>query len=247
MDDENVELGEVTAMQPLAGANQVQRLFELAIDKGLDVQGLEKLVTLHERVADRAAAQEFAKALAAFQEECPPIRKTSTVQVTPRSGMKYSYNFAKLEEIVRVVRPLLVKHGLSFSWDSETGEKTIKSTCTLEHVNGHKRSASFSCVIDSPSPQMPQQHKTSGSNTFARRQALVQVLGLTTTEPDDDGHPVGDTITDSQVADIEALISEVGADRVRFLKYCKVEEPGQIRAADYAEAVRALEQKRRDR
>ena len=43
------------------------------------------------------------------------------------------------------------------------------------------------------------------------------LLGLASREMDDDG--AGGTITEEQVADLEALISEVGADRDNFLKF----------------------------
>jgi len=54
-----------------------------------------------------------------------------------------------------------------------------------------------------------------------------------------------DLITESQVADLNALIEEVGADLKKFLKYLKVPTLDQLPAKAYPVAVKALEAKRR--
>jgi hypothetical protein len=135
-------------------------------------------------------------------------------------------------------------NGLSFSWDSKTTDKMIMCICTLTHVNGHKETASFECPTDSKAG-MSEQQKVASALTFARRQSLVQVLGLTVTDPDEDGGEADyERISAGQVADIEALISEVGADDKRFLKFMKVECLEDILASHYSMAVKALERKR---
>jgi hypothetical protein len=54
----------------------------------------------------------------------------------------------------------------------------------------------------------------------------------------------GEFVTEQQVADLEALITEVNADRARFLKYIKVASLAQIPAANFATVVSLLESKR---
>lgn len=225
---------------------QMNKLLEMALDKEVPVEALEKLVALSERVQDRTSSQEFADAMSRFQEECPSISKTSRANIATKSGMRYSYNFADLDHIVKTIRPVLARHGLSFTWDSETGAGTIKVVCIISHVNGHKEQASFACPTESPSSQMSGQQKVAAALTFARRQSLVQALGLTTTEPDaDGGESVGETITESQVADIMALADEVNADWDKFLQYLKVERIEDLPAVKFRQAVSALETKRR--
>ena len=232
------------ALAPMQSAGQVSDLFRLAIDKGISVEGLEKLVMLHERIADRSAGQEFAEALAGFQNDCPSISKESRAEITPRSGIKYGYNYAELDRIVEVVRPILHKYGLAFSWDSGVEGPTLSCVCTLRHINGHKEKATFACPTESRAGMSVQQAHA-GALTFARRQALVQVLGLTTCEPDSDGATVGPTISEKQVADLEALISEVGANKTKYLKLLKVANLDKILASDYKFGVRVLTQMRK--
>lgn len=221
-------------------------VLHLAIEKGITPEGLEKLVALHERMAARSAAQEFAQSMAAFQSECPSIRKESTAQIATRSGGSYSYKFAELDTIARTIQPLMNKHGLSYTWDSTMNGGTLECTCTVRHVNGHSVTAKFACPTDSASA-MSNQQKNAAALTYARRQSLIQVLGLTTCDPDTDGagSAAGSKISESQAANIDHVIDEVGVDRVRFLAYFGVQSLEDIPASRFGEAMRLLEEKRK--
>ena len=71
------------------------------------------------------------------------------------------------------------------------------------------------------------------------------MLGLSLTDPDPDNEGDGGTISDEQVATLEALLQEVGADRARFLVYLRVADLHDLKASGYKAAVTALEAKRR--
>lgn len=230
-------------------AGGIQQLLHLAIEKGAGVDALEKLVGLHERVTAREAALEFARQLADFQANCPPIGKVKTADIMTRSGGKYSYTYAPLEEIVRVVKPLLVARGFSYGWDSDVTGAQLKVTATLRHVNGHFVTASFTLPIENASAMSPQQ-KVGAALTFAQRKTLESVLGLNTTEEDSDAvaREIDPTpITVDQVLELDDLITESGTNLPRFLKYLAVETLEQLPAARFAEAKAALQQKGRKR
>jgi hypothetical protein len=201
------------------------------------------LFALYERDADRRAAQEFNDAMARFQNECPPIPKTSEARITTKGGTQYGYRYAELDEIAATIGPHLHKNGLSYSWDSSVEGEVLRVVCKLSHVNGHSREAVFSAPTANTNPGMSDLQKHAAALTFGRRQSLVQVLGLTTTDPDADGANV-ETITDRQIAALENMIEAAGAKRDRFLAYMGVESLDQIRAADFAQAVTALQRKK---
>ena len=153
------------------------------------------------------------------------------------------YNYAELDHIADTVGPHLNREGFSYTWDSVDDGKMITTKCTLAHVRGHSRTSSFACPIDTRA-KMSEGQQRSAAWTVGRRQSLVSVLGLTTTEPDDDA--VSDeTITEAQAADLAALIDEVNADRAKFLSYMKVKKISEIRLTEFSAAVKALEAKRR--
>lgn len=230
------------------GAVEVSGLVALAIEQKVSVDVLERLVALQERVTDRNAETAMNDAIRKFQEECPQIVKGSTAKIATKSGGSFAYKYADLSEIAQVIRPILAKHGLSYTWDAESSEKNVSVTCILRHVEGAQRTAKFSGPSTSNSGASDIQ-KVGAAVTYARRQSLVQVLGLVMADEDVDGARVMDsdeTLTFDQVANLQSLIDELGdkLNRPAFLKYFNADALGSIPAARYAEAVEALERKR---
>lgn len=236
---------ETTTLAPYENGEQVTSLVRLAIERGVDVGVLERLVALQERVTERDARAAFFQALADFQDECPEIQKTKKAEIATSSGAKYSYTFAPLEAITRGIRPALKAHGLSYSWDVEPGgDGVLMVICVLRHIDGHQERARFPVPIES-SAKMSGAQKNGAALTYGRRQSLIAVLGLTAADDTDAADPKDDTkITEAQVADLDSLCTEVGADRPKFLKYMGVGSFSDIRACDYSRAVNALRHKR---
>jgi len=243
-------LAKAEVMPPPETPTEIASLLQLAIEKGVTVEALEKLVALHERVSDRMAAQEFNAALSRFQRECPPIRKSSTAKIATNSGANYSYSYAELDEIARTVNPILGELGLSYTWDSSVNDGLLRCVCTLRHVNGHSVSATFESPVDSAA-KMSGAQKHAAALTFARRQSLVQVLGLTTCDADTAAaipqEVANGTITVDQADDLRALAEEAGADMVKFLAWAKVSRFEDIPSSRYRSCLAALEAKRRSR
>lgn len=224
-------------------------LLHLAIEKGVSVEALEKLVSLHDRVAARIEAKEYADAMARFQAECPPISKTSEAKVTTKSGGQYVYRYAELDEIARTVAPHLHKHGLSYSWDSEVSEdcKRIRVTCTVAHANGHRATATFQAPTGSLSGAMSPQQEVASALTFGRRQSLIQALGLTTSDRDNDGAGSagnGQPVTPDQLDMLESLIEQCPpgtlARSLRYVGVSKLEEVPESRYAALKGNLEAL-------
>jgi hypothetical protein len=87
----------------------------------------------------------------------------------------------------------------------------------------------------------------SSTVTYLQRYTLLAATGLTSAEmdQDDDDGAGPERITEKQAADLNALISEVGADKARFLTFIKADSIANIRASSYSAAVAALESKRK--
>ena len=217
-------------------------ILQLAVERGIDPTSIEKLAELAWKQQDREAAQEFAEGLRAFQEECPPIRKSRTANIASRSGGGYSYSYAPLDEIDRIVKPILGRLGFSYSWSSTMDGALMRTTCTLRHANGHEQTADFACPADSPNPGISGAQKHAAAMTFARRQTLTAVLGLTTTDTDVDGADPT-PITEEQAMEIENLLAEANADRWKFLRWVGSETVEEIPAGRYEEVVDKLKRK----
>lgn len=220
-------------------------LIALAIEHGTPVEHLKELMALQRTLDDRNAEKAFYDALAEFQRVCPPIKKTKTARFPTNSGGMMSYMFAPIDEIARTVNPLLSALGLSYGFDTKVSGGNLTVTCTLRHRLGFSVPSTQEVSTESKSPGMSAQQKTGAALTFAKRLALTNALGLTTTEDDIDGEETrsAEKISDVQVSALEALIVETGADLTRFLAFMGVKAIGDI--TDYQKAYNALVKKRK--
>src|SRR5215467_14111279 len=162
-------------------------LLQAAIQAGASVESLERLLALHERVKAKEARDAYFEALSAFQVECPVIPKRKTA-----GQGSFTYRYAPLEDIVRAVSPLLRKHGLSYRFDTQFVADPAAQvvTCTVYHVQGHSESSEFRTPVDSGA-RMNDMQKSASAQTYAKRYAFCNALGILTGDDDDDGQGVG--------------------------------------------------------
>lgn len=221
-----------------------------AVQSGqMSVDVVERLVALEERITERNARMAMLEALAAFQSECPVIQHNSQAKIATKAGGSYGYRYASLDHIAATIRPLLRKHGLAYSWDTTLDGSAIVTTCTLTHVDGHQMQSSFTAPTETRA-QMSGAQSAASANTYAKRQSLVSVLGLTTADEDTDGAvpqqaKAAGPISKADIAKIQAKMTEVGADPERFLAFLGVDSLELLPASRVREALAALEQKGR--
>ena len=217
-------------------------LMQQAIERGIDPAGLVTLSELAKTWEDRRSAREFADLFRQFQAECPRIVKRRQVNVATKGGSSYSYNFAPLEDIAEIVDPILQSLGFSYSWDSrEEGGRMIVS-CILRHDNGHRETSTFIAPMASGSPTMSEIQKHASSMSYAKRQSLVAVLGITTADTDTDATDPT-TVTPGQAAELLDLADAGGADHGKFLAWIGAEAFEEVLASQYDTAKAALKRK----
>lgn len=241
---DKAEIGTAVVPKDVEEANGLLRLALEREDLSVDV--LERLVALQERVTDRSARAEFFEALARFQDEVPEIRKSETASIATKGGGKYSYTFAPLEVVTRTIKKPLRDNGLSYSWTTEGMNGTsLNVVCILRHIGGHEERASFPVPTET-NAAMSGAQKNGAALTYGKRQSLTSVLGLTTADEDTDGaDDRGAYIDEKQVADLDALVEEVGADREKYLEFLGVAHLEALRIRDLPRAISALERKRK--
>jgi hypothetical protein len=234
----------------------MQALFDKALAGGAEgVSVLKDLVALHQQIQDRDAKQQYGEALAAFQAEVPTIVKNRTARIAGRSGNGYEYKYADLASLTATIRPILTKHGLSYSFGMtlEGGVATI--TVTLRHVAGHSEERGFPCAVASPNPGMSLQQQAGGAYTFAQRYALIGILGLTTAEDDLDGKEAGPPVDLSPITEkeavnvIAALESLDGTKQGNLDRFCKafgIESVYELPKSRLKEAMDKIEIRRKN-
>lgn len=171
----------------------VEDLIARAIEKG-DINTIERLFDLRQKVKAEKAQEAFDSALSAFQAECPVIPKKRTVREKPEKGGKVRYHFAAKEDMDKIIRPILGKYGLSYTTktfvDWEQQPPRMKSICIARHVAGHREETPFEAPVDLDA-YMTSQQKFASAASFCERYAAKHGLGLTFAGEDDDGQSAG--------------------------------------------------------
>ena len=234
--------------QPLATTSdeRIAATIQMAIERNISPESLEKLVDLQYKMMMQAAEREFAEALADFQANCPAIVRSKLVSIPSRSGAPISYMQFTLDDIMDAVTGPLAARGMSIGFSAAVAGAVMTIRCTVRHKNGAKPIESeFPITTSNPNPGMSEQHKWVGAQTFAKRYALINVLGLPLTDPDPAGDADPTTITEEQAATLQVLIDEVAANVEKFKQAFGIKALAEMRQNQYAEAVRLLERKRK--
>ena len=121
------------------------------------------------------ALRAFAKDMAAFQSECPVIKKTKTA----KAG-SFSYTYADLADVLAAVKPVLSKHGLALLQHVGGSDGQISVTTVLLHTGGHREESTVS--IQAPMDLQ----KLGGALSYLKRYSVSAALAVSC-EDDDDG------------------------------------------------------------
>lgn len=115
----------------------------------------------------------FEKAFLAAQMDFPLVKKTD-------KNPFFKSTYAGLPSVLEVILPILHKHELFVSQSpiSEDGRVGVRTTIT--HISGKSMSGEFTMTLAKNDPQ-----GAGSAITYARRYALVSMLGLNVDEDDD--------------------------------------------------------------
>jgi len=189
---------------PVGGEDvQVFSMLQKAVEKGQDVQTLERLLDLRERIYKEKAKQEFYQALSALQAELPEIKPDKKV-MNKDGTLRFAY--ASLDNIIKTIQPLLLKYGFSYHFKQSFNGDIVTVTCVVTHASGWQEETSFSCKIDTSMHMSPIQ-QIGASLTYAKRYSLIAAFGITTSEDEESvfdaniqpaGQPAGEPQQTSQ-------------------------------------------------
>jgi hypothetical protein len=228
---------------PDSGPDPVMRLIQKVVDGGVseaNVNALDKLLDVYERLDEKRAERAFNAAFVALQSDLPTIVASSII---PNRG-----KYERFEDVCKVVNPLLAKHGFSVSFSMDFKENRIVETCHLRHVGGHSQSNSFAVRTGGKADSDTQADCKAA--TTAKRNALLNCLNIVIRQDallneDQDASLEGATISPDKVAYLREQVAETNSDPVKFLALAGVSKFEDIRTGSYDVLVRALAAKSR--
>lgn len=233
-------------------------IVQLAKDPAFDVGKLDALMKMQERLEDRQAEREFAAALRAAQAELPQIEKHGLLELVGQGGQsKGSYKFARWEDMDKVLRPIMERHGFTLRFDMamrEGGGAVI--TGTLLHIAGHSASASIPLALDS-GPGRNNLQAMGSTMSYGRRYVAEMLFNIVRKGDDDDGVSGGKRFISRADADLlRGLCREAKRQEGPFLdrlfggqvhSFDEIEAgPGFIAAKNTLEQVIAVQKKRQE-
>ena len=212
-------------------------LMRVCQDETINPERLEKFLDLQIKMEERQNEKDLNAALANFQAECPIIPKT-------KKG--HNSDYAPLDEIVYLIKPILNKHGLSFSFttDEKTNEEKEMTVIVRHKSGGSYESKSTFPSLDS-TKSMNNSQRARSANSYAKRTALENALGIVSAGVDDDaGRSVDNPITDDQIEKINTLLGQTKTDLKKFTSHLKVNNLGELSEYEAKKGISQLKQKR---
>lgn len=245
--------GHSMAVPAPSEANAIVSIIERAArDPSVDIDKMERLMAMHERVVARNAQAAFDTALAELQPELPVISRRGLIEVRKKDSngdrngaVQQSTPYALWEDINEGIKPVLHKYGFALTFrNGMAADGRVTVTGILSHREGHREETTVTLQHDSSGSKNAVQ-ATGSSYSYGKRYTATALLNITSRGEDDDGIAAGAerSLSETQLAEVRRLIVAVDADIPKFCTYMKVEKVEDIPAAQYDKAVRALNMK----
>lgn len=218
----------------------IQMIERVALNPSVDIDKMERLMQMQERILSKSAEAAFTEAFATMQPELPVIVERGGIK-NGRGEIQSTY--ALWEDINEAIKPVLAKHGFALSFRTGQRDGKIIVTGILRHSAGHSDETTIELMHDSSGSKNAVQ-AVGSSTSYGKRYTAAALLNLTSRGEDDDGKAADGVLSEKQVADLQSLIVEVAADIPRFCKFMKVDRIENIPAKQYDRALTALQAKR---
>jgi hypothetical protein len=211
----------------------------IMVDPNASVERANQAFDFYMKVQAEQARKAFDEAVAAAKAEIKPVKRNATGHNEKR--------YADFSAIAQEIDPILGKHGLSYRFRSQQGDK-ISVTCRLTHKAGHGEETTLSGPADTSGNKNAIQ-AIGSTLSYLQRYSLVLMLGLAAAK-DDDGKAAGfvgedGPISEEQLAELIAIADEVGADKAKFCKFAKIDSMADVVKSKFEAAKAALRAKGR--
>lgn len=197
------------------GSSLLNFVAQAVSDPNIDVAKLEALLRMQRQIVTEEAVVTFNKALRGAQAEIPPIAKNGTIDL----GGKGSIPFTTWEDMDKVLRPVMDKHGFTLTFDMQVKEGGgALITATLLHVDGHSKTASIPLALDT-GPGRNNLQSMGSTMMYGRRYTTEMLFNLVRKGIDNDGADFGKRfITEDQAEELRAMCREAGRVEGTFLQ-----------------------------
>jgi hypothetical protein len=234
----------------------IDAIIRAAADPRVKVEKMERLVALQRSMEERAAKIAFDAALAELQPELPIIDRNGSIIIRkkdPKTGertgpIEQKTPYAKWEDIMETVRPILHKFGFALSFRTPADPQGRVAVTGILSRGGHREETTLSYQHDTTGSKNAAQAINS-STSYGQRKTACLLLNIISRGEDDDAKKSEglERLTTAQVNLLDKLVTESGADLARFLILFGVDSLADIPQLRFNEAKAQLNRKLKDK
>ena len=226
------------------GASLIEVIARAASDPNVDVEKMERLFDMQERVRAREAETSFNQAMNAAQSE---MRSVAANASNPQTKSRYA-TFDKLD---KMMRPVYTHHGFSLSFDEADSDKPdyVRVVCYVSHVDGHTRTYHRDMPADGKGAKggdvMTKTHAAGAAGSYGARYLLKGIFNIAVGEEDNDGNGPVFEMPPEAFAKITQLIEATDSNVTKMFSTLGI-NAGNLRELtepDYNRCVDALNSK----
>lgn len=202
---------------PLLPADPMISMIErVALDKDADIEKLERMLQMKERMEKAESERQFNDAFAKCQREIPTVLKNKRNQQT-------NSNYADLAAVEAAVMPTVNAHGFSMRFFPTASplENHYGVDCVVSHNGGHSETHHADVPSDGlglkGNANKTATHAFGSTMSYGRRYLLCMIWNIATADNDGNGSTHRKSITADQFIELQDLIEQSGADKDKFL------------------------------
>jgi hypothetical protein len=161
-----------------------------ASDPAVDIDKLERLLAMQERVMERNAKTEFTAAKIAMRPDLPEITMKGHIVIKDKNtgAITQDTPFARFEDIHEAVMPVLTRHGFDLAFKNGMApDGKVRVTTILSHVGGHSEDTYFDLPHDSSGSKNAVQ-AVGSSTSYAKRYGVLSILNIKVVGEDDNAN-----------------------------------------------------------
>lgn len=224
-----------------------QQLMQLVADPNISAEKLQMLLGAQREMMIEQRRERYQTAFVALSGRLPQVHKDGYVELGDKGGRSRGYRYAKYEDMMKAIGPLLLEHGFAFSFAPlRMNGKDVAVRGRLMHIDGHYEEAEFSLPPDI-GPGRNSLQAVGSSLSYCKRYIAEQLLNIVRQGEDDDGiSAVRKPISEEQRRLLEVLLDEVRITPEYFLSLFVTgcQQMRDIPASDFPRLKNALEEKK---
>lgn len=206
-----------------------------ASDPNVDIDKMERLIAMQERIQERQAKVAFTEAKIAMRPHLPAIDMRGKITIRDKNDANKIIQetpFARFEDIHEAVMPVLTEFGFDLAFrNGLSSEGKVRVTTILSHKDGHSEETYFDLPHDSSGSKNAVQ-AVGSSTSYAKRYGVLSILNIRVSGEDDDAATAipEHVISVKEYDQLKKLIVSTQSDEAKFLKF--LTSAGRIKAGE---------------